>query len=185
MAKVTLLVGDITRQHVDAIVNAASAGLVIGSGVDAAIHRAGGPSIMEECDRVRERQGGCPTGHAVATTAGNLPAKKLIHTVGPRWHGGKHGEPRLLASAYRSSLELAAALGCRTVAFPSIGTGANGYPPDKAAEVALTTIFDVLAERADDFDVIKLVLYSKGDFKIYDKVRMRTLTERSARCGAG
>jgi len=167
----TLMYGDITRQHVDAIVNAANAGLVGGGGVDGAIHRAGGPAIMDECDRIRAEQGGCPTGGAVETTAGNLPARAVIHTVGPRWRGGKHGEERLLASAYRSSLELATSRGYRTVAFPSIATGVYGYPLKKAAEVALRTILEVLDERPGDFDEVKLVLFSKSDLGTYEKTR--------------
>lgn len=173
MADLILVLGDITRQHVDAIVNAANAGLVGGGGVDGAIHHAGGPEIMEECDRIREEQGGCPTGRAVSTTAGKLPAKALIHTVGPRWRGGRHGEPRLLASAYRSSLELAASLGCRTIAFPSISTGAYGYPLQKAADVALDTIYEVLGERPGDFDEVRIVLFSKSDLDVYEKARRK------------
>jgi O-acetyl-ADP-ribose deacetylase len=173
MATLSFVSGDITRQHVDAIVNAANAGLVGGGGVDGAIHHAGGPAIMEECDRIREEQGGCPTGHAVATTAGKLPAKAVIHTVGPRWRGGKHGEERLLSSAYRSSLELAASRGWRTIAFPSISTGVYGYPIQKAAEVALRTILGVLSQRPGDFDEVKMVLFSKADLDVYEKTRKK------------
>ena len=173
MADLILVLGDITRQHVDAIVNAANAGLVGGGGVDGAIHHAGGPAIMEECDRIREDKGGCPTGHAVATTAGKLPARAVIHSVGPRWRGGRHGEPRLLASAYRSSLELATSLGCRTIAFPSICTGAYGYPLAKAAEVALETIYEVLEQRPADFDEVRIVLFSKSDLDVYEKARKK------------
>ena len=173
MPDLKLVTGDITRQHVDAIVNAANAGLVGGGGVDGAIHRAGGPAIMAECDRIREEHDGCPTGSAVATTAGKLPARAVIHAVGPRWRGGKHGEARLLASAYRSSLELAASLGCRTVAFPSISTGAYGYPVKQAAEIALGTIMAVLRETPGDFDEVKVVLFSKADFEVYETTRVR------------
>lgn len=176
----TLQLGDITRQHVDAIVNAANAGLVGGGGVDGAIHHAGGPEIMEECDRIRAEKGGCPTGTAVRTTAGKLPARAVIHTVGPRWRGGKHGEERLLASAYRSSLELAASHGYRTVAFPSIGTGVYGYPIRKAAEVALRTILEVLAERPVDFDEVRVVLFSKFDLGVYEKARRQLSPPRQA-----
>lgn len=171
MAELKLVSGDITKQHADAIVNAANAGLVGGGGVDGAIHHAGGPSIMEECDRIREEKGGCPTGRAVATTAGNLKARVVIHAVGPRWRGGRHGEPRLLASAYRSSLEVAAGHGCRTVAFPSISTGAYGYPLARAAEVAIATILEVLRERPGDFDEVRIVLYSKNDLAVYEKAK--------------
>jgi O-acetyl-ADP-ribose deacetylase len=180
MASLSLVLGDITRQHVDAIVNAANAGLVGGGGVDGAIHHAGGPAIMDECDRIREEQGGCPTGHAVATTAGKLAAKAVIHTVGPRWRGGRHGEERLLASAYRSSLELAASRGYRTLAFPSISTGVYGYPISRAAEVALRTILEILAERPGDFDEVKIVLFSKSDLDVYAKTRKKIEDARSA-----
>ncbi len=169
MAELTLHQGDITRQRVDAIVNAANAGLVGGGGVDGAIHHAGGPAIMEECDRVRTEQGGCPTGRAVATTAGKLHAKAVIHTVGPCWRGGRHGEERLLASAYRSSLELAASRGWRTLAFPSISTGVYGYPVQKAAEVALRTILEAFEHRPTDFDEVRMVLFSKPDLDVYQK----------------
>ncbi len=180
MASLSLVLGDITRQHVDAIVNAANAGLVGGGGVDGAIHHAGGPAIMEECDRIREEQGGCPTGHAVVTTAGKLSAKAVIHTVGPRWRGGRHGEERLLASAYRASLELAASRGYRTLAFPSISTGVYGYPIAKASEVALRTILETLEERPGDFDEVKMVVFSKSDLEVYEKTRRKIEGSRRA-----
>lgn len=173
MATLTLVVGDITREQVDAIVNAANSHLAGGGGVDGAIHRAGGLSIMAACDRIRNERGGCPTGSAVATTAGRLRAKAVIHTVGPRWNGGSRGEAALLASAYRSSLELAASLGHRTVAFPSISTGVYGYPIDEAAHVAISTILAVLAERPGEFDEVRMVLFSQADFEVYDQVRRR------------
>ena len=171
MGKLTLLVGDITKQQVDAIVNAANTGLVGGGGVDGAIHRAGGPSIMAECDRIRAERGGCPTGTAVATTAGRLAAKFVIHTAGPRWNGGKRGEAELLASCYRSCLELAAELGCRTVAFPSISTGIYGYPVADAARVALGVLEDFLAERPSDLDEVRMVLFGEADFEVYRRAR--------------
>lgn len=171
MGKLSLLIGDITKQQVDAIVNAANQGLVGGGGVDGAIHRAGGPSIMAECDRIRAERGGCPTGTAVATTAGRLSAKFVLHTAGPRWSGGKRGEPELLASCYRSCLELAAELGCRTVAFPSISTGVYGYPIEEAARVALGTISRFLAERPNDFDEVRMVLFGEPDFEVYRRAR--------------
>ena len=175
---VRLLIGDITRQKVDAIVNAANTRLAGGSGVDGAIHRAGGPSIMADCDRIREQQGGCPTGTAVATTAGLLAARYVLHTAGPVWSGGRHDEPRLLASAYWSSLELAASLGCRTVAFPSISTGAYRFPIEAAAEIALTTIGDFAERNPAAIDEVRLVLFSQRDFDIYDKARRLQLARK-------
>src|SRR5438093_9837213 len=132
-SRLELVEGDITRQDTEGIVNAANSSLVGGGGVDGAIHRTGGPTIMEECRKI----GGCPTGEARITGAGRLAAKKVIHTVGPIYRDGRHGEPGLLASAYRSSLELASESGLKSVAFPSISTGAYGYPMDEAARVAL------------------------------------------------
>lgn len=175
MTEVSLVVGDITRQQVDAIVNAANTRLVGGGGVDGAIHRAGGPAIMAECDRIRRATGGCPTGSAVATTAGRLAAKAVIHTAGPVWHGGTQGEARLLAACYRSSLDVAASLACRTVAFPSISTGVYGYPVEAAAEIALATIGRFVADRPDVFDEIRMVLFSQADFDVYDRARRRQL----------
>src|SRR6476646_10176749 len=131
-----LVEGDITRQPADAIVNAANEGLLGGGGVDGAIHRVGGPSIMEECARI----GGCPTGSAVVTGAGKLPARHVIHTVGPIWQGGRKGEADLLAKAYASSLMKASELGLRSIVFPSLSTGAYGYPLTEAARVAMRTV---------------------------------------------
>lgn len=134
--RVEAVPGDITLESVDAIVNAANAHLAGGGGVDGAIHRAGGPAIMAACRKL----GGCPTGDAKATTAGNLNAKWVIHTVGPVWRGGGHEEPTLLASAYRRSLEVAAGLGAATVAFPAISCGVYGYPLAEAARIAVETV---------------------------------------------
>lgn len=159
--------GDITDQSVDAIVNAANAGLVGGGGVDGAIHRAGGPAIMAACDLIRAERGGCPTGTAVMTTAGRLHARAVIHTAGPRWRGGVGDEPQLLASCYRSCLELAADNGLHTVAFPSISTGIYGYPIEEAARVALSTVLAVLEERPDTFTTVRFVLFSEADLATY------------------
>ena len=138
--KVQLIRGDITREKTDAIVNAANSSLLGGGGVDGAIHRAGGPAILAECKAIRASQGECPPGEAVVTTGGRLPARYVIHTVGPVWRGGDRGEPEILASCYRNSLRLAVENGVRSIAFPSISTGAYGYPVEKAAPVALSTV---------------------------------------------
>ncbi|MCY4115190.1 MAG: O-acetyl-ADP-ribose deacetylase [Chloroflexi bacterium] len=153
--------GDITEQEVDAIVNAANAQLAGGGGVDGAIHRAGGRSIMAECRAI----GGCPTGQAVRTGAGDLPAEHVIHAVGPIWRGGEHGEPDLLASAYQSSLEAAAQSGARTIAFPSISTGAYGYPKASAAAIAMASV----AAHAPmlEFAEVRFVLFSDADLQVY------------------
>ena len=138
---IELVLGDITQQDVDAIVNAANPSLLGGGGVDGAIHRAGGPMILEECRRL----GGCEPGDAKATGAGALPARHVIHGVGPIWQGGDEGEEALLASVHRRAIELADELGCKTVAFPAISTGAYGYPVELAARVAITATKTALA----------------------------------------
>jgi O-acetyl-ADP-ribose deacetylase len=138
---IELVIGDITEQDVDAIVNAANATLLGGGGVDGAIHRAGGPSILAECRALR----GCATGDVKATGAGKLPARHVLHAVGPVWHGGGRGEAELLASCHRRAIELAAELDCRTVAFPAISTGAYGYPVELAAPLAIGATRDALA----------------------------------------
>jgi len=167
-AKLRLVQGDITEMETEAIVNAANPSLMGGGGVDGAIHRKGGPKILEECKRIRatEWPNGLPTGKAVITSGGNLKAKYVIHTVGPIWRGGNSGEPELLAEAYRNSLKLAVSKGLKTIAFPSISTGAYGYPIEKACRVALTTVKEFL-EKEDKLDMVVLVLFSKRDFEIY------------------
>ncbi len=158
-ASLALVRGDITKEQVDAIVNAANDRLMGGGGVDGAIHRAGGQAIAAECREIRAHQGGCPTGRAVITSAGNLPARHVIHTVGPVWRGGSAGEPELLASCYRESLVLAVAHGIRTTAFPSISTGVYGYPLGAAAAVALGTVRQFLEMRAGIGEV-RFVLFN-------------------------
>ena len=142
--------GDITKLEVDAIVNAANDRLVPGGGVCGAIHRAAGPGLAEECAKI----GGCPTGEARITGGHDLPARAVIHTVGPVWHGGSEGEPELLASCYRESLKLARQAGCGSVAFPAISTGVFGYPLDKATEVAVAAVRSDLESHGDDLEVI-------------------------------
>jgi O-acetyl-ADP-ribose deacetylase len=162
-----LVQGDITKQTVDAIVNAANSTLLGGGGVDGAIHRAGGPEILEECRRIRATKGECPTGQAVITTAGRLPARRVIHTVGPVWQGGGRGEAGLLRSAYTTSLALAAAEGLRTVAFPSISTGAFRFPLGQAAGIALQTIAQHCRAMPDAHDEVRMVLFSGVDLSMY------------------
>jgi O-acetyl-ADP-ribose deacetylase len=157
-----LVQGDITRVAVDAIVNAANSGLRGGGGVDGVIHRAGGPRIMEECRRL----GGCPTGDAKATGAGNLPARYVVHAVGPVWNGGEAGEPELLASAHRRSIEVADGLGCVSVAFPAISTGVYGYPVDRAARVALPAAV-AAAEASEHVRRVVFVLFSEADLAAF------------------
>ncbi len=138
-ARITLARGDITKQQIDAIVNAANSSLMGGGGVDGAIHKAGGPTILEECKRIRAttHKDGCRPGEAVITGGGTLMARHIVHTVGPIWQGGKKGESDTLGNAYRNSLKLAAEAGCKSIAFPSISTGAYGYPVNQAAKVAV------------------------------------------------
>ena len=169
--RLTLVQGDITVQHVDAIVNAANAALRGGGGVDGAIHRAGGPDIMAECRRI----GGCPTGEAVRTTAGRLPANHVIHAVGPIWTSGNVGEPDLLASAYRRSLQVAAAHGAHTVAFPSISTGVYGYPKDLAAETALNAVCEILPDL--DLDEVRFVVFGDQDLAAYRQAMQARASE--------
>ena len=163
---VILKEGDITRETVDAIVNAANSSLLGGGGVDGAIHRAGGPRILEECRAIVARQGGCPTGEAVSTGAGRLDARCVVHTVGPVWNGGDHGEASLLASAYRNSLTLAAAHDARTIAFPSISTGVYRYPLAEAAPLALGVAREY-ALTHDQFREIRFILFSPEAFRAY------------------
>lgn len=140
MSRIKLIQGDITKLQVDAIVNAANSSLLGGGGVDGAIHRAGGPQILEECKQIRNRQGGCKTGEAVITSGGNLKAKYIIHTVGPVWNGGHNNEEQLLGNAYRNSLQLAVTRNISTIAFPNISTGIYGFPKRRAAEVAIEIV---------------------------------------------
>ncbi len=162
-----LLKGDITKVPVDAIVNAANSSLAGGGGVDGAIHHAGGNSIMRELDRIRRTTGGCPTGRAVVTHAGNLPAKHVFHAVGPVYRGGEDGERELLASAYRTCLDLAEEHRARSVSFPSISTGVYCYPVEAAAEVAINVVSGHLKESAYSLRKVIFVLFDDFTFAAY------------------
>jgi O-acetyl-ADP-ribose deacetylase len=162
--------GDITNQTTEAIVNAANSRLAGGGGVDGAIHRAGGPAIMEECRRI----GGCPTGQAVITTGGHLKASYVIHTVGPIYQGGSKGETQLLSSAYRESLKLAHKKGIRSVAFPSLSTGAYGYPLDQAARIAVKTVLDYLRENPV-FERVGFALFGNQAYQAYVQAASKEL----------
>jgi len=164
--KIEIIRGDITRQKVDAIVNAANSSLMGGGGVDGAIHRAGGPAILRECRKIVAKQGGCPAGKAVSTTGGNLPAKFVIHTVGPVWNGGGSGEPEKLGNCYKNSLRLAVENGLETIAFPNISTGIYGYPKEEAARVAIEAVTshlqnDVVITR------VYFVCFDEENFHLY------------------
>lgn len=160
--------GDITEEEVDVIVNAANSGLMGGGGVDGAIHKKGGPSILAQCREIRSKQGKCLPGHAVRTAAGNLKAKHVVHTVGPIWYGGMKGEAEILRNAYRNSLTLADGERAASVAFPSISTGAYRYPVEKAASVALETCFE-FAQRSVHIREIRFILFSDSDLEEYQE----------------
>jgi O-acetyl-ADP-ribose deacetylase (regulator of RNase III) len=160
---ITIKQGDITKEDVEVIVNAANTGLRGGGGVDGAIHRAGGPSIMEECCSI----GGCKTGDAVITSAGRLKAKKIVHAVGPVWRGGNKEEGELLRSCYEKSFLLAKKHNLKTIAFPAISTGVYGYPIEDATRIALS-----IGERFEgDFDEIRYICFSERDFEVYNRIR--------------
>jgi O-acetyl-ADP-ribose deacetylase (regulator of RNase III) len=167
-ATIRFVRGDIIDMATDAIVNAANSSLMGGGGVDGAIHRKGGPAILAECKRICATQWphGLPTGKAVITSGGNLKAKHVIHTVGPIWHGGDDGEAELLGQAYMNSLKLAVANGVETVAFPSISTGAYGYPIEEASRVAVRAV-RVFLEEANSLDEVTFVLFSERDLRVY------------------
>ena len=166
-ATITVVQGDITTQATDAIVNAANPSLMGGGGVDGAIHRAGGPAIVDECRQIVAKQGRLPTGRAVITTGGKLKAKHVIHTVGPVWHGGSSNKAELLASAYRESLKLAAQHNLASISFPSISTGAYGYPVDEAAPVAIKAVVSFLREQATSIKNAVFVLFDSRTYQAY------------------
>lgn len=167
--RIELVQGDITGVTADAIVNAANSSLTGGGGVDGAIHRKGGPAILEDCRRIVARQGRLPPGQAVSTVPGDLPVRRIIHTVGPVWQDGQHGEAAVLASCYRQCLELAMMEGCETVAFPSISTGAYGYPVSLAADAAWKAISDFQRQHGHP-RLVRMVLYDSGTFRIYQEI---------------
>lgn len=169
LERIFLEQGDITKIKVDAIVNAANSSLMGGGGVDGAIHRAGGPDILAACRDIIAKQGSCPTGEAVITTAGNLPAKYVIHTVGPVWHSGLRNEPALLSSCYRNSMQLAIDHQLQSLAFPNISTGIYGYPKKHAARVAIETVFDFL-QPEHCIEKIYFVCFDEENYIIYQQV---------------
>ena len=173
-SRIEVIQGDITRVKADAIVNAANSSLMGGGGVDGAVHRVGGPAILEECRKIVARQGSCKTGDAVITTAGNLPAKYVIHTVGPVWNGGKNNERELLADCYRHSLQLAVEHKCKSIAFPNISTGVYRFPKEAAAVIAVQTVRQFLTTT----DAIEQVIFVCFDEESYRLIT--TQVEQSA-----
>ena len=162
--------GDITKVHVEAIVNAANTSLLGGGGVDGAIHRAGRPAILEECLQIRNKQGGCATGEAVITTGGNLAAKFVIHTVGPVWNGGSNNERSLLANCYKNSLLLAVERNIRSIAFPNISTGIYHFPKEAAAEIAVSAVRDFVSRNDDAIDLVLFVCFDDENYSIYQRL---------------
>ena len=182
MTQIKILRGDITQRPVDAIVNAANQTLLGGGGVDGAIHRAAGPELLQECRTL----GGCRTGEAKITRAYRLPARHVIHTVGPVYGSERGREAELLASCYRQSLALAVQHGCRSIAFPSISTGAFGYPIEEASRIALNTMKEFIRERPDALELIEIVTFSEGDQRAYERAYAETFSsssEHSSRTG--
>ena len=170
LKQISILKGDITQIAVDAIINAANTSLLGGGGVDGAIHRRGGAAILQECQKIRAKQGGCAVGEAVITTAGNLPAKYVIHTVGPTWFNGEKNEPILLENAYRNSFKLADHLGLKTIAFPNISTGIYRFPKQLAAQIAFKVINDELKQSQSVQEVI-FVFFDDENFNIYQSLK--------------
>jgi O-acetyl-ADP-ribose deacetylase (regulator of RNase III) len=169
--RISLLQGDITKIKADAIVNAANSSLMGGGGVDGAIHRVGGPAILAECREIVLRQGRCETGQAVITSGGNLPAKFVIHTVGPIWLGGNNNEVNLLQNAYLNSLKLAVGNGIETIAFPNISTGVYGFPKGKASEIAIETVAQFLSEN-NQIKQVYFVCFDQENYELYRKYKL-------------
>jgi len=167
--RIQIIKGDIIEQQIDAIVNAANSSLMGGGGVDGAIHRAGGPAILEECRKIIAKQGRCPTGEAVITTAGLLPAKYVIHTVGPVWAGGKNDEANKLSNCYKNSLQLALEFKIETIAFPNISTGIYGYPKEDAAKIATGTVINFLRTNSS-IKQVRFVCFDDENFVVYNRL---------------
>ncbi len=165
--KIELVKGDITTFNVDAIVNAANSSLLGGGGVDGAIHRAGGKAILDECVKIRNKQGGCKTGEAVITTAGKMPARYVIHTVGPVWNGGNRSEADLLSSCYVNSIKVAEQNGVKTIAFPNISTGVYRFPKNRAAEIAVNTVKNMVS---DVVEKVIFVCFDDENYKLYKDI---------------
>jgi O-acetyl-ADP-ribose deacetylase (regulator of RNase III) len=165
MKRIEIIRGDITKIQADAIVNATNSSLLGGGGVDGAIHRAGGAAILEECKQIRAKQGGCKTGETVITGAGKLPARFVIHAVGPVWNGGQRNEPQKLAACYRNSLLLAVENNCKTIAFPNISTGVYGYPKKDAAAIAFRTVAAFLAGN-DTIEKVYFVCFDEDNYAL-------------------
>lgn len=175
MSNIEVLQGDITKIAADAIINAANTSLLGGGGVDGAIHRAGGPAILDECRKIRARQGSLKVGAAVYTTAGNLPARYVIHTAGPVWNGGNKGEAELLQASYLNSLKLVVELDCHSVSFPNISTGIYGFPKKQAAAIAVKTVCDFFKENPGIHLKVQLVCYDQEHFKLLQDI-LKTIT---------
>ena len=167
--RIKLIQGDITKLEVDVVVNAANSSLMGGGGVDGVIHRAGGPTILSECREIVARQGRCETGNAVITSGGNLPAKFVIHAVGPVWRGGYNNEAKLLENAYLNSLNLAVKNGVKSIAFPNISTGVYDFPKEKAAEIAVRAVTNFLAEN-DQIRHVYFVCFDQENFEFYQRL---------------
>lgn len=172
-SRMKVVLGDITKQHVDAIVNAANRTLLGGGGVDGAIHRAAGPELLAECKRI----GGCDTGHAVITKGYRLPAPWVIHTVGPVWRGGRYGEADLLASCYQNSLRLAVEHNLRTIAFPAISTGAYGYPLREASQIAVNTVSEFLS-KDKSIEEVRFVCFDEATYRVYKDTLEQCLKQK-------
>jgi len=171
--QIQVVFGDITRQAVDAIVNAANESLLGGGGVDGAIHSAAGKELELACRKIHEEKGGCKTGDAVITTGGNLPAKFVIHTVGPVWRGGKQQEAELLSRAYLSSLRLASENGVKTIAFPNISTGIYGFPKEQASKIAVSAVTDFLNNNKTSIENVIFVCFDRENYELYQKLVLK------------